>query len=146
MKKFLLIYLTVLSIGCAKITAMNANAVYSSNKNTERLKVNEKNQSPEQPKLTAVLYDLAIASEPEHFAREHGIPLFNDDVRVFIYFDPESSCSDRKTIFKIHNIKIEKQSNDLARALVPVSQLISLAKEPVIQLISLPKTLQKTNR
>ena len=148
-KSLLLILLAVLLLGCTQSTIKESKNVDSLNETKEGslpFKRHEKNTPLEQLKLTSVLYDLTIASEPEQFARKHGISLLNDKVKVFIYFTPESLNSERKKVIETHHIQMEKQANDLARAWVPVKRLIPLSKEPAIRSISLPKTFIKTNR
>jgi hypothetical protein len=97
-------------------------------------------------KLSSILYDLAIAPDPEYFAKKHDIVLDKDRVRVFIFFEPSSSDPDRKKILNDHGIIIEKSSADLTRGLVPVDHLISLSEESVIRSIRLPDRLIKTRK
>jgi hypothetical protein len=147
-KSLLLTLLAVLLLDCTQNTIKESKNVDSLNETKEGslpTKKHEKNTPLEQLKLTSVLYDLAIASEPEQFAKKHGISLLNDKVRVFIYFTPESLNSERKKVIETHHIKVEKQSNGLARAWVPLNRLVPLSREPVIQFIRLPKTFIKTN-
>lgn len=127
MKRILLFFLLILSLGCMKSTEKDSRTAF-----------NEKHKPLKELKLTSVLYELAVASEPETFAKEHGISLSNGRVRVFIYFDPASSDPERKKTVRTHNVKMEKESNDLSRVLVPINRLIPLSKEPVVQSIRLP--------
>jgi len=64
-------------------------------------------------------------------------------VKVYISFDPGSSISERKKMLENYNIMIEKTAGNLSRAWVPLNRLIPLAKESVIQTITLPKRLIK---
>jgi len=92
---------------------------------------------PKDLKLSSILYELTIASDREKFAQEHDIFLFEGKVRVFLFFDPVSSNSEREKLIKSYNLVIEKKSDDLVRAMVPINELIPLSKEPVIWSIGL---------
>lgn len=88
-----------------------------------------------------MLYELAIASDPEDFAKKHHIFLSEDRVKVYIFFDPDVLVSEKEMILNKFNIMIEKKSNGLVRALVPINRLIPLSKESVIRSIRLPDKL-----
>ncbi len=98
----------------------------------------EKVKRPEGLKLSSILYQLAVAAEPEFFAKQHDIFLYKDRARVFIFFDPASSGPDREKIVEKYQLIVEKKSIDLLRALVPINALIPLSKESVIGSIKLP--------
>jgi hypothetical protein len=100
--------------------------------------INATCKPPRNLKLTSILYKLAIASEPYKFAKQHGIILSNGRVRVFIFLNPDSSSSERERIVENYKIAVEKKSNDLLRALLPVNILIPISQEPIIGSISLP--------
>ena len=97
-------------------------------------------------KLSSILHELAISQDPEHFAKQHNIPLDNHRVRVYIFFEPSAPDPDRKKILEDHGIIIEKGSDNLTRGLVPVDHLIPLSEVPVIQSIRLPDRLIKTRK
>lgn len=97
-----------------------------------------KRKPPKELKLTSILYELAISPNRENFATEHDIPLHEGKVRVFIYLDPASTKSERESLGKGYNIEVEKQSNDLLRALVPIDEMIQLSKESIVWSITLP--------
>jgi len=97
-----------------------------------------KRKPPRELKLTSILYELAIASEPENFAKQHEIFLSNGRVRVFIFFNPASLSSEREKIVENYKLVFEKKSNDLLRALVPIDGLIPMSKESIIWSIRLP--------
>ena len=147
-KAYLLILLVVLSLGCAKNKTTDAKDTDVPNETKESplpIEGHQKKAPLAPPKLASVLYDLAVASDPETFAAKHDIFLLNNSVKVFITFIPNASESKRKKVLRVHDIQIEKEFDDLARALVPVDRLIPLSKEPVIKAIGLPKTFIKTN-
>ncbi len=122
MKKFVFIIPAVFFLGCTA----NAQKDYPEYKRPEGLK------------LSSILYQLAVAAEPEFFAKQHDIFLYKDRARVFIFFDPASSGPDREKIVEKYQLIVEKKSNDLLRALVPINALIPLSKESVIGSIKLP--------
>jgi len=119
------------------------NTVPENKEKTLPKEFNKQYKPPEELKLTSVLYELAVASDPDNFAKERNIFLTKDLVKVYITFDPGSSIRQREDIFKNHNITIEKKAGNLSRALVPVNRLIPLSNEPVIQSIKLPNRLIK---
>ena len=148
MKSLSLILLTVLSLGCTQTPLIESKEVDSAEETkagTLPPKRDEKNKPKVQHKLAAVLYQLTNTSEPEQFAKQISLPFLDNKVKVFIYFTPESLSDMRKKVTETHRIQVEKASNDLVSAWVPVDRLIPLSKEPVIRFISPPKTLIKTN-
>jgi len=122
MKRFSFIIAAVFFLGCTAI-AQNDYPEY---------------QRPEGLKLPSIHYQLAVSDEPEFFAKQHDIFLYKDRARVFIFFDPASSGPDREKIVEKYQLIVEKKSNDLLRALVPINTLIPLSKESVIGSITLP--------
>ena len=93
-----------------------------------------------------MLYELAVSQDPESFAKQHGIELDKDRIRVYIFFDPTSSNQERKKILKDHEVIIEKSAAGMIRGLVNVDHLISLSQDPVIQSIRLPDRLIETRK
>lgn len=89
-------------------------------------------------KIESTLYGLAVASDRENFAKEHDIFLSEGKARVFILFEPASLSSEREKLIENYSIVVEKSSNDLLRALVPIDKLIPLSKESIIWSIRLP--------
>lgn len=117
------------------------NSVPEKRENTLSNKLSPQHNPPGELKLTSVLYELAVAPDPDHFAKQHHIFLTNGLVKVFISFDPGSSIPEREEIIQNYNIVIEKTAGNLSRAWVPANRLIPLSNEPVIQSITLPKRL-----
>lgn len=122
MKRFIFIIAAVFFIGCTATAQKNY----------------PENNRPEGLKLSSILYDLAIDPDPENFANKHHIFFHKNRVKVFIYFDPASSGLDREKIIEKYKLIVEKESKDLARALVPVDVLIPLSTESAIWSIKLP--------
>jgi hypothetical protein len=119
------------------------NSVPEKRENTLPKELSIQHKPPGKCKLTSVLYELAVAPDPDHFAKQHHIFLTKGSVKVFISFDPGSSIPGREEIIQNYNIVIEKTAGSLSRAWVPVNRLIPLSKEPAIQLITLPKRMIK---
>jgi len=141
MKRLLLIILTILLLNCVTTAKNDRNVIHylpEKKENTLTGEFKAKRKPPRELKLTSILYELAIASEPENFAKQHDIFLSNGRVRVFIFFNPASSSSEREKIFENYKIAIEKKSNDLLRALLPINTLIPISQEPIIWSIRLP--------
>lgn len=139
MKSLLLIILAILFLGCVTTTKKDSSVVSSLPEKKDTLPgLNEEHKPPKELKLTSILYELAVAPEPENFAKEHAIFLAKGKVSVFISFNPASSNSEREKLAENYNIVVEKKSNDLLRAFVPIDRLIPLSKESVIWSIRLP--------
>ena len=64
-------------------------------------------------------------------------------VRVFVFLDSTSSDFEKEGLVQRHNMVVEKKSDDLLRAMVPLDELIPLSKEPVVLSITLPDSLTK---
>lgn len=149
MKRLFLIILAVLLAGCLPSTENDPNVTSSlPEKQEKRLpkKFNKQYQPPEELKLTSVLYELAVASDPENFAKKHNIFLSKERVRVYISFNPGSSIAEREKVLENYNIVVEKKAGNLSRALVPINRLISLSEESVIWSIKLPDRLIKPRK
>ena len=147
MKSFLLMILAILVLGCFKTTHKDSNTNSSLPEKTEVTFTSGKNvgdKPPKEYKLSSILYELAIAKEPEKFANEHNIFLAKDKVKVSIYFNPASSNIEREHLIENYKLIVEKKSNDILRALVSIDRLIPLSKEIVVWSISLPDRTQKS--
>jgi len=141
LKSPLLIILAILFLGCLITTENDSNAVNSlpeKNEDTSADGIKPGHKPPKELKLSSILYELAVAPEPEKFAKKHDIFLTEGKVRVFISFNPTSSNSERDKLAENYNYAVEKKSHDLLRALVPVNSLIALSKESVVWSIRLP--------
>jgi len=149
MKSLFLIILAVLSSGCLTTTKTNSNAANAHPKKNEYTfpdDIKKGHKPPKGLKLSSILYELAVASEPEKFAKKHDIFVIEGEVRVFISFDPASSSSERGKLAENYNFTVEKKSDDLSRALVPIDRLIPLSKESAIWSILLPDRAKKLRR
>lgn len=149
LKKLFLTILAVMLAGCVTNFKNDLNIAKSVPENKEKRftqEFNKQHKPPEGLKLTSVLYELAVAPDPEYFAKKHNIFLSRGRVRVYISFNPNSSILKRERIIEDYNIVIEKKAGNLSRALVPVNRLISLSKESVIWSIKLPNRLIKPNK
>lgn len=147
-KPLLLVFLAVVSLGCTQTPLLESNNVDSPNKTKAGdlpPKRGEYNKPADQQKLTTILHQLTITSEPESFAKQQGLSFLHDKVKVFIYFTPDAPSSARQRAINAHDIQVEKQANDLVSAWVSVNRLIPLTKEPVVRFISQPKILKKTD-
>ncbi|MBW2575848.1 MAG: hypothetical protein JRC88_10250 [Deltaproteobacteria bacterium] len=154
MERLFLIILAVILAGCVTNSEKDLNVTKSVPEKKEKTlpkEFNKEHKLPEEIKLTSVLYELAVAPDPDIFAKERNIFLTKGLVKVYILFDPGSSIFERKKIerkkiIENHNITIEKKAGNLSRALVPVNRLIPLSKESVVQSIKLPNRLIKPEK
>jgi hypothetical protein len=89
-------------------------------------------------KLSSVLYEFLNTSDQEKFAKTHHIFYNGRQLRVFIMLDPTISQEERERLVNTRQIIIEKESKNLLRAIVPVDELVSLAKETFVLSIRLP--------
>ena len=99
-------------------------------------------------KLSSVLYEFLNTSDQEKFAKTHHIFYNGRQLRVFIVVDATISQEERERLVKTHQIIIEKESENLLRAIVPVDELVSFAKETFVLSIRLPdrSVVQGTTR
>jgi len=137
----LLIILVILILGCLTTTKKDSNAASSlpeKNEDTFPDRIKKGLKPPKELKLSSILYELAVAPEPEKFAKKHDIFLTTGKVRVFVSFNPASSNSERDKLAENFNFMVEKKSNDILRALVPIDRLIPLSKESAVWSIRLP--------
>ena len=149
MKRLFLIILAVILAGCVTNSEKDLNVTNSVTEKKENKlpkEFNKEHKPPEELKLTSVLYELAVAPDPDIFAKERNIILTKGLVKVYITFDPGSPIPEREEMIENHNITIEKKAGNLSRALVPVNRLIPLSKESVVQSIKLPNRLIKPER
>jgi len=147
MKSLLLIILPLLILGCMTTTKKDSSVVSSLPAKEDTVPgLNDGHKPPKELKLTSILYQLAVAPEPESFAKEHDIFLAKGKARVFISFNPVSSNSEREKLAENYNIVVEKKANTLLRALVPIDRLIALSKESLIWSIRLPDRAIKLGR
>jgi len=116
-------------------------SVSEKNENTLSKELIQQHNPPTEHKLTSILYELAVAPDPDYFAKQHHILFTKGSVKVFISFDSLTSKPKREAMIQNYDIVIEKTAGNLSRAWVPVNQLIPLSNEPVIQSITLPKRL-----
>ena len=141
-----LIILAIASMGCSTTIKKNSDAVgplAEKSDDTYADGIMEGHKPPKELKLSSLLYDLAIDPEPEKFAKKHGIFLTEGSVRVYISFNPTPINLERDTLAENYNFMVEKKSNDILRALVPIDQLISLSKESAVWSIRLPDSAVK---
>jgi hypothetical protein len=87
----------------------------------------------EYARLASVLYELIKSPDRGDFARRHGLYLEQDKVRVIIELLPEF-----KEVKGDYEMVVEGTTNRLIKALVPIDQLDSLAKNPSVGFIRPP--------
>jgi hypothetical protein len=80
-------------------------------------------------KLSSVLYEFLKTSDREGFARTHHIFYHEGKLRVYISVDPAISQKEKERLIKAHQIIVEKETEILLRAIVPVDELPSLSSE-----------------
>ena len=84
------------------------NSVPEKRENTLSKELSMQHNPPGELKLTSVLYELAVAPDPDHFAKQHHIFLTKGSVKVYISFDPGSSIPERDEMIENYNIVIER--------------------------------------
>ena len=89
-------------------------------------------------KLSSVLYEFLNTSDQEKFAKTHHIFYNGRQLRVYIVLDPTISQESKETLVNTHQIIVEKESENLLRAIILVDELVSLAKETFVLSIRLP--------
>jgi len=92
----------------------------------------EKPRPPEGLRLDSLLYALALAPDWHEFARERGLALFGMRIKVIVeLYDPQ-------VVPQGYYLLVEARSQELMRALVPVSELLRLAGDPATEFVRLP--------
>ncbi|MBC8391431.1 MAG: hypothetical protein H8E17_02535 [Deltaproteobacteria bacterium] len=145
-KSILLMISALLFLGCGAATNETNSSLSKKNEDNSPVRLKGGQKPPKELKLTSILYELAIASEPETFAKERGIFFIKDRVRIYIIFNPISPNSERVKLAEKYNIIVEKKADDLVRALVAIDRLIPLSKESIIWSIRLPDRPVKLKR
>lgn len=92
----------------------------------------EKPQVPAGARLDSLLYALAIAPDWHDFARARGISLLGLRIRVII------ELVNPQVVPQGYHLLEEARAQELMRVLVPVSELIRLARDPAVKFIRLP--------
>ncbi|MBW2490717.1 MAG: hypothetical protein JRE65_06185 [Deltaproteobacteria bacterium] len=111
LKSLHLIIIAILFLGCLTITKKDSNAVSSLPEKNEDTFADEIREGPPKGlKLSSILYELAVAPEPEKFAKNHDIFLTAGKVRVFISFNPAASNSERDNRCKKIRITMRNQT------------------------------------
>ncbi len=90
-------------------------------------------------KLDSAIYEFLMTTDRESFAKAHHIFFREGRLRVYIVMDPDISPREKEGLIETYRIEIEKKSENLLRATVPVEELTSLAKETLIWSIRLPE-------
>lgn len=89
-------------------------------------------------KLSSALYEFLESPNTEEFARTHRIYYHEGKVRVYVTVDPVISQKEEERLISTYRMDVEKESENLLRVIVPVDELVSLAKETVVLSIRLP--------
>ena len=94
-------------------------------------------QREDYPNLETCLYELSVSPNPARYAATHGLHYTEGRVRVVIEL-----VSGQAEIPNNYHIQIEDRYGDLVQALVPISELRPLSKEPMVRLIRTPLEIQ----
>ncbi len=95
-------------------------------------RIPEKPRPPEGVRLDSVLYALALAPDWADFAASRGLDLLGMRIKVVVELQvPGAQLGD------YHQIE-EARTDDLIRVLIPVSELLRLAQDPVVKFVRLP--------
>lgn len=102
----------------------------------ETIAVPSKPQPPSDARLDSTLYGLMIAPDWRDYAAGHGIDLAGLRARVIIELTSPGAVP------QATDLLIEARSDTLIRALVPIEQLLALARDPAISMVRLPNRPQ----
>lgn len=94
--------------------------------------VEKKPQPPEGVRLDSLLYALTQAPDWHDFARERGLPLQGIRIKVIV------ELATPEAVLQGYHLIEEARSTERMRVLVPVSELIRLAKDPAVEFVRLP--------
>ncbi len=90
-------------------------------------------------KLSSKLYEFLMTSDREGYAKTHHIFYHEGKLRVLILLSPNFGEKEKETMVNTYQIRIEKKSGDSMRAMVPIDELVLLAKEALVLSIRLPR-------
>jgi len=90
-------------------------------------------QRGDYPNLETRLYELSIARNPARYAATHKLYYIEGKVRAVIELVSEDA-----EIPSTYHLQIEVRHGRLVQALVPISELRPLSKEPAVRLIRTP--------
>lgn len=102
----------------------------------EAIAVPSKPQPPADARLDSILYGLMIAPDWRDYAVGHGIDLAGLRARVIIELTSPGALP------QAADLLVEARSDSLIRALVPIAQMLVLARDPAVSLVRLPNRPQ----
>ena len=88
-------------------------------------------------KLSSALYEFLISPDREEFVKTHHLFYQEEKLRVYVVVDPAISQKEKEELISTYRMDVEKESENLLRAIVPVDELVSLAKETFVLSIRL---------
>lgn len=88
-------------------------------------------------KLDSKIFEFLNSPNKEETAKQYGLFYQDGKLRVFLVFDSKINSEEKEKIYLTFKIKVEKESNQLVRALVPFEAIMDLAKSPSILFIQL---------
>lgn len=103
----------------------------------EVMAVPSKPRPPAGARLDSILYGLMIAPDWRDYAAAHGVELSGLRARVIVELTTPGAIPQGAA-----DLLIEARSDSTLRALVPIHQLLSLARDPVVSLVRLPSRPQ----
>jgi hypothetical protein len=102
----------------------------------EVITVPSKPQPPPDARLDSTLYGLMIAPDWRDYAAGHGIDLSGLRARVIVELHSPGAVP------QAADLLVEARSDTLIRALVPIEQLLVLARDPAVSMVRLPNRPQ----
>lgn len=91
----------------------------------------DSNAQKKYPKLESLLTQMISSDDPQLFARTHGIPVENSNIRVVVEMSDETAQLPDYLIEEI------RQGNKV-QAMVPIEKISTLSQEPDVMFIRLP--------
>jgi hypothetical protein len=91
-------------------------------------------------KLDSKIFEFLNSSNKEETAKQFGLFYQNGELRVLLVFCSKINSGEKERIYLTNRIKVEKESHQLVRALVPIEEIMNLAKNPSILFIQLPNS------
>jgi len=89
-------------------------------------------------KLDSKIFEFLNSPNKEETAKQFGLFYQNGELRVLLVFCSKINSGEKERIYLTNRIKVEKESHQLVRALVPIEEIMNLAKNPSILFIQLP--------
>lgn len=89
-------------------------------------------------KIDQKIQEVINSSDKEETAKNNGLFYQNGNLRVHLIFSHRITPEEKKEIYSIYKIIVEKDTGQMVRAMVPVEEIMELGENPLILFIKIP--------